>query len=87
MTARTTIYIVGFVNLLGAILSLWTVNTFGRRTLLLIGHSTIAIVQVLIGLFLLADHIQTALVLCCVFAFTFEITNALVLWIYITETC
>ena len=77
----------GFVNLLGAILSLWTVNTFGRRSLLLFGHSTIAIVQVLIGYYLFIEDVVTVVYLCCIFAFVFEITNALVLWIYVTETC
>ena len=87
MTARTAIYIVGFMNLVGAAISLWSVNTFGRRTLLLTGHSCIAIIQFSIGVFLLNHEINTAIFLCYMFALIFEVTNALVLWMYVTETC
>ena len=87
MTARTAIYLVGFANLLGAAISLWSVNTFGRRTLLLTGHTSIAIIQFTTGIFLLNHEINTAILLCYLFAFTFEVTNALVLWMYVTETC
>ena len=87
ITARTAIYIVGLANLLGAAISLWSVNTFGRRTLLLTGHTSIAIIQFATGIFLLNHEINTAILLCYLFAFTFEVTNALVLWMYVTETC
>ena len=75
------------MNLLGAAISLWSVNTFGRRTLLLTGHSSIATIQFAIGVFLLNHEINTAVLLCYIFALIFEVTNALVLWMYVTETC
>ena len=36
---------------------------------------------------MLVDEIVTVMWLCCAFAFIYEVTNALVLWIYLTETC
>ena len=43
LTARQSVYLIGITKLVAAIVSLWTVWNFGRKTLLLFGNIFIAI--------------------------------------------
>ena len=52
-TPREGTYVVGIVNFLAACVSVWTLDTFGRRTLLLLGHSGMTVTHLLIGLFIM----------------------------------
>ena len=54
-TAREGTYVVGIVNFLAAAASVWTINTFGRRTLLVLGHSGITISHLMIGVCIIID--------------------------------
>ena len=54
-TARQGTYVVGLVNFFASMMSVWTVNTFGRRTLLLVGHSGMSVAHFLIGIFIITN--------------------------------
>ena len=43
------------MNFLASFMSVWTINTFGRRTLLLFGHSGMSVAHFAIGLFIIID--------------------------------
>ena len=52
-TPREGTYVVGIVNFFASLVSVWTINNFGRRILLLLGHTGMAVVNGLIGLFII----------------------------------
>lgn len=54
-TAREGTYVVGLANFSSSIVSLWTVNTFGRRILLILGHTGMTVVHFLIGVFIMIN--------------------------------
>lgn len=56
ISARTGTYFVGLCNLVAAMGGIYTVRSFGRRPVLLIGHSTIAVLHFLIGFCTIMDY-------------------------------
>lgn len=52
-TPRQGVYMINIVNTFASGISIWTIRTFGRRPLLLWGHSGICITHILIGTFIL----------------------------------
>lgn len=65
--ARTGSYMISLTNLSAAIVSVWTINNFGRRTLLLLGHSGMTVIHTLIGLFIMIQFNVGVLVGICTF--------------------
>ena len=51
LSPRQGTYLVGIVNFLACIVSIYPVNKFGRRTVLLGGHICMTLFMVLIGVF------------------------------------
>ena len=53
ITPRLGTIFIGGMSFLSAILSIWTIKWWGRRPLLLVGHTGIAISHLLIGIFII----------------------------------
>ena len=74
-------------QLIASIVSFWTVNTFGRRNLLLFGHIGVTLSLFAIGLCIIFDWKVMLFLLINLNAFICYISNATLLGIYITEIC
>ena len=68
-------------------ISVWTINRFGRRPLLLIGHTGIAISHFLIGIFIITKFNAGVLIMIGTFLIIYQNTSGPVSWAYATETC
>ena len=78
--------IVSVVSFISAFASIYTVKTFGRRTLLLVGQSSISVLLVLIALSMVYDWSQVSLYMICAFIFIFKTTTEPVVWNFVVET-
>ena len=56
ISPRVGTYLVGLCNLLAAMCGIYTVRSFGRRTVLLFGHTSIAILHFLIAIATITEH-------------------------------
>ena len=75
------------VNFLASLVSIGTVRVAGRRTLLLLGHFSVALCHLMIGLFIILESGTGVLVMCCVFMFVYQNTCEPIGQVYVTETC
>lgn len=66
---------------------IWTVRSFGRRTVLLVGHSSICVLHALIATATLLGWSNIQIVLVCVFIFVYMTTTGPCAWVYAAETC
>jgi len=78
---------VGLTNFLGSVAAYFTVNNFGRRSILLQGHFFMALFHILLGISILLQWNMIAVAMVLLFVFTFQITEGPVLWIYSAEVC
>ena len=73
--ARQGTYVISLINFLSAATSVWTINTFGRRILLLIGHALMAFIHVGIGFAIIFDKNALVLIGICAFLFAYQNTS------------
>ena len=66
---------------------IYTVRSFGRRTILLVGHATITVLHVLIAIATLAGWSTIQIVLVCMFIIVYMTTSGPCAWAYAAETC
>ena len=85
-TPRLGTLCIGFANLIGAYLSVFTLTAFNRRTILLFGHTSFAIIHFYIGFS--NDHQNNIGVLIGMFCFVLVYMNTTgpMCWIYAAET-
>jgi len=86
-TPRQGVYAINIVNTLSSALSIWTVRTFGRRSLLIFGHVGICICHLMIATFILEGIDIGVLVMLCIFMLIYQNTSGPIAWIYAAETC
>ena len=86
-TPRQGTYVIGLVNLLSSLVSVFTIKTFGRRFLLLWGHLFITICHFCIGLFIIIDFNYGTLSFICLFLFVYQNSTGPIAWTYAAETC
>jgi len=70
-TARQGTYVISVVNFASCCLSVWTINTFGRRSLLMLGHISMAVIHAGIGIFIITDANAAVLIGICAFLFVY----------------
>ena len=78
---------VGACNLIAAMCGIYTVRTFGRRTVLLVGHSTIAVLHFMIATATILEWSSIQIGLTCIFIFVYMTTSGPCAWAYAAETC
>lgn len=66
-TPRQGTYVISMINFLSSAVSVWTINTFGRRTLLLYGNYGMTIAHSLIGVSIIVGFDAGVLIGICVF--------------------
>ena len=67
ITPRQGTYLIAAVNFFASIASIATVRTFGRRPLLILGHTGVAICHLLIGIFIIGGHGFPIIITMCAF--------------------
>lgn len=65
----------------------YVIRTFGRRTILLVGHSTIAVLLFLIAFATISGWSTVQIGLVCLFIFVYMTTTGPGAWAYAAETC
>ena len=78
---------IGVTNFLSSVLCIWTLRTFGRRPLLIIGHCGIFLAYLLMGIFTIIGLDYGILTMICVFLLIYQNTSGPIAWSYTTETC
>lgn len=66
-TPRQGTYVVALINFLSSVVSVWTINTFGRRTLLILGNYGMTIAHSFIGVSIIVGFDAGVLLGICVF--------------------
>ena len=84
---RDAVYCLSATQFAASLVSFWTVNMFGRRTLLLFGHMSVALILSSIGFCVIFNWKVMLFILVNLNAFVCYISNATILGIYITEIC
>ncbi len=74
-SARTGTYMISLINLLAAALSVYTINNYGRRPLLLWGHSLMTVIHASIGIFIISGFDVLSLVGICAFLVVYQNTS------------
>ena len=87
MSPRTGTYLVGACNLAAAMGGIYTVRTFGRRTVLLVGHSVIAVLHFAIAIVTILEYSNVQIALVCVFILVYMTTTGPGAWAFAAETC
>jgi hypothetical protein len=78
---------IGAASFFSAICSIWTIKWWGRRPLLLVGHTGIAICHICIGVFIMINFNVGVLSGICLFLFFYQTTTGQIAWVYAAETC
>ena len=87
LSPRQGTYFVGLCNLVAAMIGIYTVRSFGRRTLLLYGHITIAILHICIAIATILEWNTIQIILVCTFILVYMTTSGPCAWAYAAETC
>lgn len=75
------------MNTLATVIGIFFVKTFGRKSLLLYGHSGICVSHLLIAIFTITVFDAGVLAMICVFVFVYSTSSGPVAWLYAAETC
>ena len=78
-------YLLGFANFFWAFVALFTLNRFGRKTLLLFGQLGMTVTLLIVGILLLTKHYVTAYIFILLFVGCFQIGSGSVGLIYCVE--
>ena len=68
-------------------MSVWTINTYGRRILLLWGHGLMTFIHLLVGIFIITDNDYGVLAGILLFLFVYQNSSGPIAYAYATETC
>jgi len=79
--------VIGVINLTGSMLSIFTINSFGRRTLLVFGFFGIAVTNVLMAIFHNQSNDNWMSISIILSFMVFTMTISPIQGIYATETC
>ena len=77
---------VGAVNMVSAFVGIYTLRTFGRRTLLLVGQTSIAVLLFSLACVSVFKINSAEIALICLFIFVFQTTTNVATWAYAVET-
>jgi SP family sugar porter-like MFS transporter len=86
LTPREGVYLINIMNTVASFFSIWTIRTFGRRPLLLVGEVGISISHCLIATFILIKFDVGVIVMMGVFMAIYQNTCGPVPWCYAAET-
>ena len=87
LNPRQGTYLTGLVNMIGAMLGIYTVKTFGRRTVLLSGHFAIALLHLGVAYTTAVGAVNAQIILVCTVIMVFMMTTGPCAIAYAAETC
>ena len=85
LSPRNAAYIMGFMNMFGALLSYVTVTYVGRKPILMIGQSGMTLFYFVCGIGLIFGWLNTVFIALCLFIFLFQATVGPLAWVYAAE--
>ena len=85
-TPKTGTYMVEIINAISALIAIYVIKKIGRRTLLIFGHFTIAVIHALVGYFEIKGMSDSMLAMILLFIFVYQMTSDTMAFIYVTET-
>ena len=85
ITPRTGTYIIGVINFLSSICSLYSAKTFSRRFLFISGHFTMGLAHLWIGFSILIGKGTWAIIGILLFLFCYQNTSGAITWLYCSE--
>lgn len=85
MTANTATVICGVTDFTGGVIAIFAMHTFGRKTMLIIGHAMMGIMELGAGAFFQAALPVPMYICLNGFILSFSLTSGPVTWLYISE--
>ena len=85
-TPKEGVYMISLCNTAASAVSIWTVKSFGRRTLLLWGTGGVCICHTMIATFIILEYNWGILVMICVFMIVYQNSSGPIAWVYAAET-
>ena len=82
---RQAVYIYATTQLVGSLVSMWSVSYFNRRTLMLFGHMACFVTQVGLGVLIMLEWKVSIFLMANVFCFAYNVSNAAVCYLYCNE--
>ena len=86
ISPRNGTYIVSGANCLSALMSIFIIKLFRRRTLLIWGHFFIGVAHCLVGIFVILEFNNGVIAMIAVFLFIYENSSGPIAWLYAVET-
>ena len=83
---RTGTYMIGIINAVSALIAIYVIKRVGRKTLVVFGHFTIAVIHSLVGYFEFKGMSDSMLAMILLFIFVYQLTTGSVAFMYLTET-
>eukprot|EP00347_Sterkiella_histriomuscorum_P020023 403339395 len=85
LTPKQCNYLIGIINFLATVASVFIIKRFGRRTLLIPGHVLMGLINIIIGL--AANYHQDMMIVSFIITFcaTYQIFNGPIIWMYLSE--
>lgn len=87
LSPRQGSYMVGLCNVVAAMMGIYTIRTFGRRQVLLVGHILITVMHFLIAIAAYMEWANAEIALVCVFILIYMTTSGPGAWAFAAETC
>ena len=86
LSPRVGTYIVGIVNFVASFSAIFIVKAFKRKTLLVIGHLSMGVCHILVGIFDIYGIDIGVVVMINLFCVSYEVTSGPIAWLYASET-
>jgi len=86
ISPREGTYLVGIANTVASIISIQVLRTFGRKSLVVVGHILMALSHITIGIMNNNQHDNGVIIMILVFVFFYQNTSGPVAWLYAAET-
>jgi hypothetical protein len=85
ISPRMGTVLIGICNFVGSIIAIFPVRFFGRKTLVLAGHSVMGPFLILVGVFAVLEYNTLALVMILLFLLTYQMTDGSITYLYVSE--
>ena len=85
LSSRAGTYLVGIVNFVTSFLSIFIIKIFKRKTLLVIGHLSMGVCHILVGIFDIYGIDIGVVIMINLFCVSYEVTTGPIAWLYASE--
>ena len=85
LSPRVGTYLVGIVNFVASFSAIFIVKAFKRKTLLVIGHLSMGVCHILVGIFDIYGIDIGVVIMINLFCVSYEVTTGPIAWLYASE--